>query len=390
MTISISIFLWYNSYAFKVNSAVTTAETGDILGTILLKGSHHSDTTFVSNDFIDHYMTNANEAQIKIYLYLLRCIGANAPVSVSDIADRFNYTEKDILRALHYWDREKLISLEFDGNNNVVGICMNEPGRIRNASDTMSSLPPDGKQEEVKEHMPCAKQPDTDHEICEKPSYPTDRLNDFKSREEVQQLIFMTEHYMGKTLSATDLNTLLFMYDKLQFPLDLIEYLIEYCVNNNHKSMRYIEKTALNWADEGLRTVKAAKENNSRYKKEYFAVLKAYGISGRNPVDSDIDYIKRWKNEYGFDLDVIIEACNRTMKAIAKPSFAYTDSILKSWKSKNIHHTSDLKSLDTSFRKERTESLTAKVPVAPRPNRFKNFKEHDCDFDKLAMDLIRN
>ena len=180
------------------------------------------------------------------------------------------------------------------------------------------------------------------------------------------------------------------MYDKLQFPLDLIEYLIEYCVNNNHKSMRYIEKTALNWADEGLRTVKAAKENNSRYKKEYFAVLKAYGISGRNPVDSDIDYIKRWKNEYGFDLDVIIEACNRTMKAIAKPSFAYTDSILKSWKSKNIHHTSDLKSLDTSFRKERTESLTAKVPVAPRPNRFKNFKEHDCDFDKLAMDLIRN
>ena len=38
-------------------------------------------------------------------------------VSVSSIADRFNYTEKDIFRALLYWDRHNLISLEFDESN---------------------------------------------------------------------------------------------------------------------------------------------------------------------------------------------------------------------------------------------------------------------------------
>lgn len=346
----------------------------------MLRGSHYSDTTLVSNYFIDNYMTNANEAQIKIYLYLLRCIGANAPVSVSSIADRFNYTEKDILRALLYWDREKLISLEFDGSNNVVGICMNE-FEMQHAAHAPSPVPAEPAPAPAGQTPPPA---------GAKSSYSMDRLGEFKSREEVKQLIFMTEHYMGKTLSASDLGTLLYMYDKLAFPLDLVEYLIEYCVNNNHKSMRYIEKTALNWAESGIHSVEAAKENNSRYKREYFAVLKAFGISGRNPVDSDIDYIKRWQNEYGFDMDVIIEACNRTMKAIAKPSFSYTDSILKSWKSKNIHHTSDLKALDLTFQKERPPVSDSKAPVAPKPNRFRNFKEHDCDFDELAMELIRN
>lgn len=350
------------------------------MNTITLKGSYYSDTTLISNFFIDNYMTNANEAQIKIYLYLLRCIGSDMPVSISSIADRFNYTEKDVLRALLYWDRQDLISLEFDKNNNITGICLN-------GFTVQSPL-------SAPEPAVCAKETEPKPARASTQtvnfSYSMDRLQEFRSREEVKQLIFMTEHYMGKTLSGSDLNTLLYMYDNLQFPIELIEYLIEYCVNNNHKSMRYIEKTALCWAETGIRTVKEAKENNSRYRKEYFAVLKAYGISGRNPVDSDIDYIKRWKNEYGFDLDIILEACGRTMKAIAKPSFAYTDSILKNWKDKNIRHLSDLDDLDRDFHKAQTNAAANKAPVIPKPNRFKNFKEHDCDFDELAMRLIRN
>lgn len=349
------------------------------MNTIILKSSHHCDTTLVSNHFIDSYMIHANEAQVKIYLYLLRCSGSDVPVSVSSIADQFNYTEKDILRALKYWDKLKLISLEMDESSNVTGICLNKIP-LQDAPSESGSAPAASKPEpQAAEASPG----------MVKFSYSLDKLHEFRSREEVKQLIFMTEHYMGKTLSGSDLNTLLYMYDNLQFPIDLIEYLIEYCVNNNHKSMRYIEKTALCWAEAGIRTVREAKANNSRYKKEYFAVLKAYGISGRNPVDSDIDYIKRWRNEYGFELDMIIEACGRTMKAIAKPSFAYTDSILKSWKDKNIHHLSDLDGLDREFHKTQTAAVN-KIPAAPKPNRFKNFKEHDCDFDEIAMRLIRN
>ena len=55
--------------------------------------------------FIDEYMKDANDAQLKVYLYLLRMMSANLATSVSEIADKFNHTEKDVIRALKYWEK---------------------------------------------------------------------------------------------------------------------------------------------------------------------------------------------------------------------------------------------------------------------------------------------
>ena len=75
------------------------------MGNITLYKDYSSEVTLIKNDFIDIYMTEANDAQIKVYLYLLRKLSGGSPFSVGDIADRFNYTEKDVLRALKYWDK---------------------------------------------------------------------------------------------------------------------------------------------------------------------------------------------------------------------------------------------------------------------------------------------
>ena len=57
-------------------------------------------STAISNRFIDEYMPDANAAQVKVYLFLTRMLGAGQATSVSDMADKFNYPEKDIIRAL--------------------------------------------------------------------------------------------------------------------------------------------------------------------------------------------------------------------------------------------------------------------------------------------------
>ena len=60
--------------------------------------------TCVPNIFIDQYMTRANGEYVKIYLYLLRCFAQpSADFSLSGLADHFDCTERDILRALKYW-----------------------------------------------------------------------------------------------------------------------------------------------------------------------------------------------------------------------------------------------------------------------------------------------
>ena len=73
-----------------------------------------TDSTIVSNRFIDEYMKDANDAQIKVYLYLLRMMNSNLPTSISDIVDKFNHTENDVIRALTYWEKRDLLRLDYD------------------------------------------------------------------------------------------------------------------------------------------------------------------------------------------------------------------------------------------------------------------------------------
>ena len=84
----------------------------------------------VSNHFIDTYMPEANGEFVKVYLYLLRCLStsaAKAPeVSISSIADRFNHTEKDVKRALKYWEKLNLLQLEYGEDKSLKSICITE------------------------------------------------------------------------------------------------------------------------------------------------------------------------------------------------------------------------------------------------------------------------
>lgn len=115
-----------------------------------------------------------------------------------------------------------------------------------------------------------------------------DRIRELKQNEEISQLLYITEQYLTKTLTPTEMQKILFFYDELHMSADLIEYLVEYCVSRGRKSMRYIETVALAWAKDGITTVEMARDASSRFSKDYYTILKAMGISGRNPVDNEI------------------------------------------------------------------------------------------------------
>ena len=77
------------------------------MGELTLLSDYGLDTTMLSNVYIDEYMKGNNEAQIKIYLYLLRNLSSKTPVSVPSIADFFNYTVQDVERSLIYMQKRR-------------------------------------------------------------------------------------------------------------------------------------------------------------------------------------------------------------------------------------------------------------------------------------------
>ena len=135
----------------------------------------------------------------------------------------------------------------------------------------------------------------------------------------------------------------------------MLEYLIEYCVTRGKKSVRYIESVAINWYQQGITSVQEAKEQSTLYSQNVFPIMKAFGISNRDPGSAELDYIKKW-NSLGLGTDIIIEACSRTLLATHQASFPYANKILEDWKRLGVRNTSDIKHLDDKHRSTASSS----------------------------------
>lgn len=349
-----------------------------------------TESTVVSNRFIDEYMKDANDAQIKIYLYLLRMMSSNLPTSISDIADKFNHTEKDVMRALAYWEKQNLIGLDYDDKGDVCGLHMKSASAPAKEAQIVpmpkivpspSASAPEPTQKTASKSSPAPS--------FEKPSYSLDEVSAFKKDEEASQILFVAESYLGRTLSVPDIKTLLFIYKELHFSTDLIDYLIEYCVGKGKREMRYIEKVAINWATEGVVTVRQAKNRSTRYDKLVYTVMKALGRQS-DPTSQEADYIQRWNKQYGFSLDVILVACEKTVLAVDSHRFEYAEGILSKWYKSGIHSLNDIKKAEEAFQNTKNSRSGAKQPAKP-VNTFNNFSQQRYyDFDKLEKEIFSN
>ena len=353
------------------------------------------DSTVVSNYFIDEYMKDANDAQLKVYLYLLRMMSAHLATSVSDIADKFNHTEKDVIRALKYWEKHRLLDLDFDENKVLVGIHIRDldnPAVENNraAASTFVPLPASASQTPVNSVRTVTALPVQEPERVsdfEKPVYSADQLREFKNRQDTAQLLFIAESYIGKPLTPSEMKTILYFTDVLHFSDDLIDYLLQYCVERGKKDFKYIERVAVNWAEEGVTTPKQAQRAATRYDKNVYAIMNELGKSG-SPTTKELEYINRWVKEYGFSPDIIFEACQRTVLATDRHRFEYAEGILSSWRNQNVRHRSDIHKIDDLYQQRRKNAPTERTRQTG--NRFNQFTQNSYDFDALEQELLSN
>lgn len=390
--------------------------------------------TTVSNIFIDQYMPKANGEFVKVYLYLLRATGSGAGIAtISEIADHFSNTEADIIRALNYWASEGILQVQTGADGQIMGInlcslsvsgmqaaqsniqsavadnaaqnnlqnsVVNNAAQnilqnsvVNNAAQNISTVNTrmhDSVVEKLKSQTP-------DKAASSQKEYTLDEIKEFRKNPDISELFFIIETYLKHTLSSTDTNMVLYWLDELHFSTDLVEYLVEYCITKGHSSLRYMNKVALGWADAGIKTVDQAKDDAAAHSQIYYSVMKALGITGRNLVDSEVSLINKWVGEYGFDIELVKAACSKTISAIQKPSFEYTDSILANWRKKDVHTLKDVEVLDANFAKANKASATGssqgtnaangsskpKSNNSSSKNKFNNFNQRNNDYDKL-------
>ena len=368
--------------------------------------------TTVSDIFIDQYMPKANGEFVKVYLYLLRATGSGAGIAtISEIADHFSNTEADIIRALNYWASEGILQVQTGADGQIMGInlCSLSVSGMQAAQSNIQSAVADNAAQNNLQNISTAdirmqdsvveklKSQTPDKAASSQKEYTLDEIKEFRKNPDISELFFIIETYLKHTLSSTDTNMVLYWLDELHFSTDLVEYLVEYCITKGHSSLRYMNKVALGWADAGIKTVDQAKDDAAAHSQIYYSVMKALGITGRNLVDSEVSLINKWVGEYGFDIELVKAACSKTISAIQKPSFEYTDSILANWRKKDVHTLKDVEVLDANFAKANKASATGssqgtnaangsskpKSNNSSSKNKFNNFNQRNNDYDKL-------
>lgn len=376
------------------------------MNTIHLRALSSSQVTILSNIFIDQYMPGAGGEFVKVYIYLLRLLAdPSASVCLPLLADRLNCTEGDISRALKYWSNEGLLILETDPSGELTGITLTEPypdtqmeltATVSVPQSALAATAPISQtvsaatapiSQTVSAATVSTPQPDTAPSRSASALTPA-RIKELKENEDVAQLIYICEQYLGKTLTPTDTRKILFFYDELKMSVDLIDFLIQYCVGRGHKSMRYIETVAMAWSKEGITTVEMAKDSTSRYGRDYFTILKAMGITNRNPVDSEIVMMDTWLKDYGFSMDMIQEACSRTIMQTGQPSFQYAHKILTGWFKKGALTPEAVHALDVQHQKRSQDNSRGRSQTPKSPNRFNNFQQRNYDFKELEKQLL--
>lgn len=374
----------------------------DFMKTLTLKNRFQANATLLPNEFIDNYMAEANGEFVKVYLFLLRHLDDPcSSITVSSIADSLNNTEKDILRAFRYWESTGLLRLEHDAEGRITGLELQKTALSQSTSSesTVEEVHTDA-------YDPVADSaPAEDHSAQAAPVTPVVSasgssavmqaaqnavpIDAFRAQKELKSLLFIAEQYLGKTLSRSDVDAITYFYDTLHMSADLIEYLIESCVENGHKSMHYIQKVAFSWVENGIKTVSQAKESSALYNRNCYAVLNAFGIKNRGPASSELVFIKKWAEDYGFSSDIIQEACRRTISATHQPSFEYADSILTKWHQNNIRHLKDITMLDEAYQKEKSarKSIVKTKNITKNMN---NFERRRYDMDALEEQLLNS
>lgn len=349
-----------------------------------------SDSTVVSNIFLDYYMPTANGSYVKVYLYLLRCLGScDMELSISFFADRLENTESDILRALHYWEKAGLLELSTNSTGEITNICLCNP-------KPLSTPPATG-------HAPALSDStqDTTHSFQKKagttPSsgsstvshcknYSPEQLARLTQDESLQNLLTVIQSYMGRPLKPGDIQLVVFLCRDLHFSDELVMYLFEYCISRGKHHCNYIETVAIRWKEEGITTVEQAEQASNRYNRDFNAVSKAFGL-GRMPAAMEQKFIQKWIQEYGFDTPILVEACNRTILQIKKPDFKYADSILEKWHKSGVHTLADIKALDNSYK----QSKQNKSSTPQTKNKFNSYSQRNYsakDYSDLEKRLV--
>ncbi|MBR3630119.1 MAG: DnaD domain protein, partial [Oscillospiraceae bacterium] len=267
----------------------------------------------VPGDVVDHFIRLADETQLRVLLCFLRSDGNS---SAEQIASYLKITPDKAEEALQFWLQANILS-----DNGTAA-----PGFAFAASAAESQKMPAEAQKKPEDPQPAAAPAatpliihDTSQNVKLDPSEIAQKLN---ADSELSGLFTMTEKKIGTPLKHSYQRLLIWLYDELNLPAEVIYTLFCYCADISKSDPGYIETIAVQWVKDGITTLELAVEEVNRMLSyhSYENELRRMFYMKRPPVSSQKKCMERWQAA-GYSMELLHYAYEVTVENTEKLSF---------------------------------------------------------------------
>ncbi len=341
------------------------------MSTIAIHSDNNNLFTAINNTFIDKYMAQAHGDYIKVYIYLIRLFSSSdRAFDTKNVATALDITESDLIKAIKYWNEKGLIHTVIK-DDEIISIDI-----LSLTNPTINSKAMPKKEKTEADILPFTVVP-------KKNSFDAELFEKYSNDDDFMIFTKIVGKYFNRNLNSNDINILIDLIANKKMTYDVLEFLVEQLANNGIRTLKTLEKKALTFYENDIKSLEEAKAFYNNSSKKYANIFKKLvkNVDDHSVSDRDIATIDTWIYEYKMPYDLIYLACKRTNKFLKKFSekdelghkINYTNITLENWYHKGIKTCDEAKVTFNDEKKPKKKPKNLNLPKA----------QHDYDFDKI-------
>ncbi len=259
-------------------------------------------------------LKNADEDDLKVLLAAMFLEGREGEIDTARICEALGIGDAEFNASFKYWHGAGLMSVKKSAKKEGA-----EKKEIK-----IDSAHKDGKLQSSDEM----------------PSYSTEELAVLMKRRKItSEFIGEAARVYGKIFNQHEVGIIVRMIDYIGFSEESVLMLLShFAKQEQRKTLRYIEKTALELYDEGICEPKALSARLEAIEASRMLegkIKTMFGMNGRSLTTKEKKFISSWVDK-GFDIEMIRLAYEITVDKTHEPAPAYANAILERWHADGI------------------------------------------------------
>lgn len=275
---------------------------------------------------VGRYLKLASPLQLQVLLWMATSGRGQGDAKACAAALGGRVSEGDCADALRYWVAEGLLQATESAGEKAIP--------VRSGSRPAVAPPVKGPTNLTLLSSTPAARPLVPRPAAVKPQM-GEVLERRQQSAEFSYLLEAASSRLGKPLSPGNMETLLYLYDTAGLPAEVILMVIAYAVGAGKGNMRYIEKTALDWAEKGIDTIAAADEylcRLARLDRAWAQVAEWFDLQDSRPTLGQKENAEKWLYQWQLPEGLIRLAYDQCLDKTGKFQSNYIDRVLESWK----------------------------------------------------------